>query len=79
MQHLLGRAKGDVEQVRDDVRDYVVEHLHADQAEVEQFLSIISCTMNNWCTTRRRTTLRTASLRRLTVWQAIKLHTALGE
>ncbi len=32
MQHLLGRAKWDPDQVRDDVRDYVVEHLHDDQA-----------------------------------------------
>ncbi|MFE7751296.1 IS701 family transposase [Streptomyces sp. NPDC057428] len=32
MQHLLGRAKWDADQVRDDVRDYVVEHLHDDQA-----------------------------------------------
>ncbi|MFC9679211.1 IS701 family transposase [Streptomyces sp. NPDC056948] len=28
MQHLLGRAKWDADQVRDDVRAYVVEHLH---------------------------------------------------
>lgn len=32
MQHLLGRAKWDADQVRDDLRDYVVEHLHDDQA-----------------------------------------------
>ena len=32
MQHLLGRAKWDADRVRDDVRDYVVEHLHDDQA-----------------------------------------------
>ncbi|MFI5753560.1 IS701 family transposase, partial [Streptomyces sp. NPDC051644] len=32
MQHLLGRAKWDADQVRDDVREYVVEHLHDDQA-----------------------------------------------
>lgn len=32
MQHLLGRAKRDADQVRDDVRGYMVEHLHADQA-----------------------------------------------
>jgi SRSO17 transposase len=32
MQHLLGRAKWDADAVRDDVRDYVVEHLHDDQA-----------------------------------------------
>jgi hypothetical protein len=32
MQHLLGRAKWDADQVRDDVRDYVVEHLYDDQA-----------------------------------------------
>jgi SRSO17 transposase len=31
-QHLLGRAKWDADQVRDDVREYVVEHLHDDQA-----------------------------------------------
>jgi SRSO17 transposase len=28
MQHLLGRAKWDADQVCDDVRDYAVEHLH---------------------------------------------------
>ncbi len=28
MQHLLGRAKWDADAVRDDVREYVVEHLH---------------------------------------------------
>ncbi len=32
MQHLLGRAKWDADQVRDDIRSYVVEHLHDDQA-----------------------------------------------
>jgi SRSO17 transposase len=32
MQLLLGRAKWDADQVRDDVRDYVVDHLHDDQA-----------------------------------------------
>ncbi|MEV8562521.1 IS701 family transposase [Streptomyces sp. NPDC051917] len=32
MQHLLGRAKWDADQVRDDVRAYVVEHLRDDQA-----------------------------------------------
>jgi SRSO17 transposase len=32
MQHLLGRAKWDADQVRDDLRDYVVEHLHDDEA-----------------------------------------------
>jgi SRSO17 transposase len=32
MQHLLGRAKWDADQVRDDVGDYVVEHLHDDEA-----------------------------------------------
>ncbi|MDH6623599.1 hypothetical protein M2271_001386 [Streptomyces sp. LBL] len=32
MQHLLGRARWDAGQVRDDVRAYVVEHLHDDQA-----------------------------------------------
>lgn len=32
MQHLLSRAKWDVDAVRDDLRDYVVEHLHDDQA-----------------------------------------------
>ena len=32
MQHLLGRAKWDADQVRDDARGYVVEHLHDDQA-----------------------------------------------
>jgi SRSO17 transposase len=32
MQHLLGRAKWDADQVRDDVRAYVVEHLQDDQA-----------------------------------------------
>lgn len=32
MQHLLGRAKWDADQVRDDVGDCVVEHLHDDEA-----------------------------------------------
>ena len=32
MQHLLGRAKWDADQVRDDLREYAVEHLHDDQA-----------------------------------------------
>ncbi len=32
MQRLLGRAKWDADQVRDDVREYVVEHLRDDQA-----------------------------------------------
>lgn len=32
MQHLLGRAKWDADLVRDEVRDYVVEHLHDDEA-----------------------------------------------
>ena len=32
MQHLLGRAKWEADQVRDDVRGYVVEHPHDDQA-----------------------------------------------
>ncbi|WP_235464630.1 IS701 family transposase [Streptomyces platensis] len=32
MQHLLGRAKWDADQVRDDVRGYVVEDLHDDQS-----------------------------------------------
>jgi SRSO17 transposase len=32
MQHLLGRAKWDADAVRDDVRGYVVEHLHDNQA-----------------------------------------------
>lgn len=32
MQHLLNRAEGDVDFVRDDLRDYVVEHLHEDEA-----------------------------------------------
>jgi len=27
MQHLLGRAKWDADRVRDDVREYVLEHL----------------------------------------------------
>ncbi|MGW7754562.1 IS701 family transposase [Streptomyces violaceusniger] len=32
MQHLLGRAKWDADAVRDDVRGYVVDNLHDDQA-----------------------------------------------
>ncbi|MET9539384.1 IS701 family transposase [Streptomyces sp. NPDC006553] len=32
MQHLLRRAKWDADQVRDDVGDHVVEHLHDDEA-----------------------------------------------
>lgn len=32
MQHLLGRAKWDADAIRDDVRGYVVDHLHDDQA-----------------------------------------------
>ncbi|MEU9303306.1 transposase [Streptomyces sp. NPDC048269] len=32
MQHLLGRAKWDADLARDDVCDYMVEHLHNDQA-----------------------------------------------
>lgn len=32
MQHLLGRPKWDADRVRDDVCDYVVDHLHDDQA-----------------------------------------------
>lgn len=32
MQHLLGRAKWDADLVRDEVCNYVVEHLHDDQA-----------------------------------------------
>lgn len=32
MQHLLSRAKWDADAVRDDLRAYVVEHLHDDQA-----------------------------------------------
>ncbi|GGV19889.1 hypothetical protein GCM10010495_38700 [Kitasatospora herbaricolor] len=32
MQHLLGRARRDADPVRDEVRDYVVEQLHDDQA-----------------------------------------------
>lgn len=32
MQHLLGRANWDADQVRDEVGDYVVEHLHDDEA-----------------------------------------------
>jgi SRSO17 transposase len=32
MQHLLGRAVWDEDKVRDDLRDYVVEHLGEDGA-----------------------------------------------
>lgn len=32
MQHLLNRAKWDADAVRDDLRDYVAEHLHDNQA-----------------------------------------------
>lgn len=32
MQHLLGRAKWDADRVRDDVREYVLEHLHDEGA-----------------------------------------------
>lgn len=32
MQHLLGRASWDADKVRDDVREYVVEHLHDEAA-----------------------------------------------
>jgi hypothetical protein len=32
MQHLPGRAKWDADQVRNDTRDYVADHLHDDQA-----------------------------------------------
>jgi SRSO17 transposase len=32
MQHLLGRAKWDADAVRDDTREYVVEHLQDEQA-----------------------------------------------
>ncbi|WP_307670310.1 IS701 family transposase [Streptomyces sp. V2I9] len=32
MQHLLSRAKWDADAVRDDLRDYVVEHLHDERA-----------------------------------------------
>jgi SRSO17 transposase len=32
MHHLLGRAKWDADQVRDEVGDYVVKHLHDDEA-----------------------------------------------
>lgn len=33
MQHLLSRAKWDADAVRDEVRGYVVEHMHDDQAD----------------------------------------------
>lgn len=32
MQHLLGRAKWGADRVRDDVREYVLEHLHDEDA-----------------------------------------------
>lgn len=32
MQHLLNRAKWDADAVRDDLREYAVEHMHDDQA-----------------------------------------------
>ncbi|MDO0930329.1 transposase [Streptomyces sp. DG2A-72] len=32
MQHLLGRVKWDADAVRDDVREYVLEHLHDEDA-----------------------------------------------
>jgi SRSO17 transposase len=32
MQHLLGRARWDADAVRDDVREYVVNHLHDEDA-----------------------------------------------
>ncbi|WP_435822597.1 IS701 family transposase [Microbispora bryophytorum] len=32
MQHLLGRARWDADDVRDDVREYVLEHLHDEDA-----------------------------------------------
>ncbi|MFE5512383.1 transposase [Streptomyces sp. NPDC056529] len=32
MQHLLGRARWDADQVRDDVREYVLEHLRDEDA-----------------------------------------------
>ncbi|MFD7713205.1 transposase [Streptomyces sp. NPDC059786] len=32
MRHLLGRAEWDADQVRDEVGDYVVQHLHDDEA-----------------------------------------------
>ena len=32
MQHLLGRARWDADRVRDDVREYVLEHLHDEDA-----------------------------------------------
>lgn len=34
LQHLLGRAKWDADQVRDDLREFVLEHLADDQAEL---------------------------------------------
>lgn len=32
MQHLLGRARWDADDVRDDVREYVLDHLHDEDA-----------------------------------------------
>src|ERR1700685_467455 len=32
LQHLVGRAKRDADKLRDDVSDYVGEHLHDDEA-----------------------------------------------
>ncbi|MGZ2359948.1 IS701 family transposase [Streptomyces sp. 372A] len=32
MQHLLGRSRGDADRVRDDVREYVLDHLHDEDA-----------------------------------------------
>jgi SRSO17 transposase len=32
MQHLLGRARWDADAVRDDAREYVLEHLHNEGA-----------------------------------------------
>jgi SRSO17 transposase len=32
MQHLLGGAKRDADRVRDDVREYVLDHLHDEDA-----------------------------------------------
>jgi SRSO17 transposase len=34
MQHLLGRARWDADRVRDDVREYVLEHLGDDEDAV---------------------------------------------
>ncbi|MBB4710844.1 hypothetical protein BJ965_000726 [Streptomyces luteogriseus] len=45
MQHLLGRAKWDADQVRDEVGDYVVEHLHDDEAvlAVDETGDVLAC------------------------------------